>query len=67
MIQAERNADLRSKRRSWETQTARTINGITIPGTAPGQYFVRVQANRRDGTASYTFTSDAPVVTVLDD
>lgn len=67
LIPAERTAQLRSKRRTWDTQEPRSINGITIPGTAPGQYFVRVQASRRDGTASYTFTSDAPVVTVIDD
>lgn len=46
--------DLRSKRYGW----------TTTPATAPGAYYVRVIASETSGSASYTFISDTPVVTI---
>jgi hypothetical protein len=53
-------SDLNGKSRRWDT-----IAPGPGPGTSPGQYYARVQATRKDGTASYTFTSDTPAVTVF--
>lgn len=57
--------DIHKKTFTWDTTNRITVGQNTINNNvASGSYFIRVDATEIQGSATYTFTSDSPVVTI---